>query len=91
MNSTRLLFIAAMALSSVLQAQPYPNKPVRLVVNSGPSGPSDFLARGLSQVMPPIMGQPFVVENRAGANGIIGAEAAAKSRSEEHTSELQSH
>src|SRR3954470_12141941 len=74
----RLLLLLALASTTAL-AQTYPPKPVKLIVNSGPTGPSDFFARGMGQFMPAIMGQPFVVENRAGAAGIIGTEAAAKS------------
>jgi tripartite-type tricarboxylate transporter receptor subunit TctC len=80
----RLVLLLAL-LSPAAFAQTYPTKPVKLIVNSGPTGPSDFLARGLTQVMPPIMGQPFVVENRVGAAGIIGTEAAAKSAPDGYT------
>ena len=73
-----LALVSPAIVSTPVFAQAYPNKPVRLIVNSGPTGPSDFLSRGLTQVLPPIMGQPFVVENRAGAAGIIGTDAVAK-------------
>ena len=75
----RVLIAATLLAAGGAFAQTYPAKPVRFIVNSGPSGPSDFVARGMSQVLPKVMGQPFVVENRAGAGGMIGADAVAKS------------
>jgi tripartite-type tricarboxylate transporter receptor subunit TctC len=73
------VLLAAVLSLSAAHAQTYPVKPVRIVVNSGPSGPSDLIARGMSQMLPKSMGQPFIVENRAGAAGLIGADAVAKS------------
>jgi tripartite-type tricarboxylate transporter receptor subunit TctC len=66
-------------------AQSWPAKPLRFVVNSGPGGPSDFVARGMSQVLPQTLGQPVVVENRIGAAGIIGADAVAKAAPDGYT------
>jgi tripartite-type tricarboxylate transporter receptor subunit TctC len=80
----RLLWLLAL-VSPALLAQNYPAKPVKFIINSGPGGPSDFVARGMSQLLPQTMGQPFVTENRAGAAGIIGADAAAKSAPDGYT------
>ncbi len=59
-------------------AQDYPTKPVRLIVTNPPGGTSDILARALGAELTQSLGQPFVVENRPGANGNIGADMIAK-------------
>jgi tripartite-type tricarboxylate transporter receptor subunit TctC len=79
------LLLAALQLPHTAAAQSYPSKPIRLVVNSGPGGPSDLIARGFSQLMPQTLGQSVVVENRIGAAGIIGADAVAKSAPDGYT------
>ncbi len=72
-----LLLSACVALPA--QAQPYPSKPARIVVGFTAGGPSDIVARIVAQQLTERMGQSFVVENRAGATGTIGAEIVAKS------------
>jgi tripartite-type tricarboxylate transporter receptor subunit TctC len=66
-------------------AQTYPTRPVRLIVGSSPSGGSDVLARLLALKLSDALGQQVVVENRAGASGIIGAEIVARSAPDGHT------
>jgi len=66
-------------------AQAYPGKSIRLIVPWPPTGTVDILGRTLGQKLSEQMGQPVVVENRAGANGIIGSEAAAKSPADGYT------
>jgi tripartite-type tricarboxylate transporter receptor subunit TctC len=66
-------------------AQSYPSKPVRVIVPFAPGGPADTIARTVSQKLSTSMGQPFVAENRAGAGGMIGADAAAKSPADGYT------
>jgi tripartite-type tricarboxylate transporter receptor subunit TctC len=68
----------ALARPAIVHAQgDYPNKPIRIIIPSAPGGPSDFPARIASQFLPAKLGQPIVIENRAGAGGAIGARAAA--------------
>src|SRR6476660_9819120 len=76
MNRTALLAamitaFAAMALGSAV-AQPYPSRPITLIAPFPAGGPSDALARILSEPMRAALGQPVVIENVAGAGGNIG-------------------
>ena len=71
-------------------AQTYPVKPVRIVVPFAPGGRVDGIARILAQSMGAELGQPFVVENRAGAGGAIGSELVAKSPPDGYTLLLNS-
>jgi len=63
----------------------YPVRPIRFIAPNLPGGPTDILARLIAQKLSESMGQPIVVENRAGASGIIGTEAAAKSPPDGYT------
>jgi tripartite-type tricarboxylate transporter receptor subunit TctC len=69
-----LLFL----LSGAAMAQPYPSKPVRFIVSFQPGGSSDLIVRAIAPRMSEKLGQPVVVENRAGAGGMIGVDAIAK-------------
>lgn len=81
--------IAALALFLTGHSQfalaAYPEKPIRLIVPWAAGGSTDALARAVAQRMSESMGQPVVVENRAGASGRIGAEALAKSAPDGYT------
>ncbi len=63
---------------AVVHAQNYPQKPIRFVVPYPPGGPLDQVARLLAEKMRDSMGQPVIVENKAGAGGNIGADSVAK-------------
>ena len=79
MNGTRVIAGLALAVSCGLSsAQPYPAKPIRLVIPNAPGG-IDLYARVMTPRLGEELGQPVIVENRPGAGGIIGAEAVAKS------------
>lgn len=66
-------------------AQTYPNKPIHWIVPFTPGGATDTIARSIGQKLQESMGQPVIVENRPGAGGALGAEAAAKSPSDGYT------
>jgi tripartite-type tricarboxylate transporter receptor subunit TctC len=66
-------------------AQTYPTKPVKMIVPFAPGGVTDMVSRVIAQGLSVELGQPVIVENRAGASGIVGAEAAAKSAADGYT------
>jgi len=66
-------------------AQPYPSKPVRIIVAFPPGGGTDIVARAISPRLSEALGQQVVVENRAGAAGVVGTEVAAKSPPDGYT------
>lgn len=66
-------------------AQPYPSRPVRMIVPFAAGGATDVVARQLSARLSEVMGQPFVVENRAGAGGNIGSDLVAKAAADGYT------
>jgi tripartite-type tricarboxylate transporter receptor subunit TctC len=71
--------------ADLVAAQDYPTQPIKVVVPAAPGGPSDFPARLASQILPPRLGQPVIVENRGGAGGAIGARAVAGAPSDGYT------
>jgi tripartite-type tricarboxylate transporter receptor subunit TctC len=73
------------AALSVRAADPYPAKPVKFIVPFPPGGPVDTTARGFTPKLSELWGQQAIVENRAGAGGIVGAEAAAHSPADGYT------
>jgi tripartite-type tricarboxylate transporter receptor subunit TctC len=81
-----LVLVAAQlgALSSA-QAQTYPARPVRMVVTFPPGASTDVLARILAQSLTERMGATFLIDNRAGASGVIGVEVVAKAPADGHT------
>jgi tripartite-type tricarboxylate transporter receptor subunit TctC len=80
-----LLAAALVPFQSALAQAGYPTKPVKLVNSFPPGGPSDILARSVAEVLQNTFNRPFVVENKAGASGNIGADFVAKSAPDGYT------
>ena len=81
----RLLLVLILFGAQAAQAQSWPAKPVRLVVAFAPGGSTDIAVRALAERMAPSLGQPAVVENRAGAGGNIAAEYVLKQPADGYT------
>lgn len=78
--------LASFALiTTAVNGQSFPNKPIRIVVTFPPGGSADLLARALGEKLSTSMGQPVVVDNKPGAGGIAGAEFVTKATPDGHT------
>jgi tripartite-type tricarboxylate transporter receptor subunit TctC len=80
-----LLALAMLSLFSVGYAQPYPSKPIRIIVPYAAGGTSDILARQIGPKLTDAWSQPVIVENKPGANGNVGADFVAKSPPDGYT------
>lgn len=84
-NILLTLVLGGLSLGALAQTPAYPAKPVRLLVGFAPGGAADYVARAMSDAMGKAMGQPIVIENRAGAGSSIAAELASKSAPDGYT------
>jgi tripartite-type tricarboxylate transporter receptor subunit TctC len=78
-------FLAASLLAPASHAASYPERPVRFIVPFAPGGTNDVLGRIVAERLSAKLGQPFVVDNRAGANSVIGCEIVARAAPDGHT------
>jgi tripartite-type tricarboxylate transporter receptor subunit TctC len=81
----QVIAIALAASSLQVQAQPYPNQPIRLIVPFAAGGPSDVLARAFSQKLGEDLGQPVIIDNKPGAGTNLAAEFVARSKPDGYT------
>src|SRR3954471_15100299 len=79
-----LLAASSLAATQCI-AQEYPTRPVKIIVPFGPGGPADVTARQIGSILQETLGQPFVVENRTGAGGVIGTVEVVKSPPDGYT------
>ena len=77
--------ICALTAGTTLHAQPFPSKPIRMVVPFAAGGPSDISARNIAPRMTEILGASIVIDNRGGASGFIGSEIVAKAPPDGYT------
>ena len=82
------LLLAALSGAGALHAQPFPSKPIRIVVSFGPGGSADLTARAFGQFVEQQTRQSVVIDNKPGANGIIGTELVRTSPPDGYTIEL---
>jgi tripartite-type tricarboxylate transporter receptor subunit TctC len=80
-----LFFLLGILLSITSSAQQWPNKPIRLIAPYPPGGQTDLVSRWLGEKLAPVLGQSVIVENRAGAQGAVGLQAAKTSAPDGYT------
>src|SRR4029077_15950530 len=76
---------ALLATSEIARAQPYPSRPVRIIVHTSPGSATDIAGRLIGQWLSERLGQQFIVENRAGAGGNVGTEMVVRSAPDGYT------
>jgi tripartite-type tricarboxylate transporter receptor subunit TctC len=83
--SARVVFLAALLACANALAQPFPSRPIHIVVPFPPGGGTDVVARAVAPAMSEALGQPVIIDNRSGAGGNIGTEAVARSAPDGYT------
>jgi len=86
----RLAILIASLAAGAAEAQPYPSKPIRIIVGFAPGGGSDFIARVIAQKLTERLGTQVIVENRPGAGSVLGTELVVKSPADGYTLLLSS-
>jgi tripartite-type tricarboxylate transporter receptor subunit TctC len=86
LNRTKLVIAGTLCLLSVFAgAQPYPSRPVRMIVPTGAGGITDILGRVIAAKLSESLGQQVVIDNRPGASGVVGSDIVAKAAPDGHT------
>lgn len=85
MKKIALATLALLALALPAWADTYPSRPVKIIVPFGPGGFTDVVARILQSELAPVLGQPIIIDNRAGAGSTIGTDAVAKAPADGYT------
>lgn len=85
LRCTSVFVLSLCAMGAQAQSGPYPNRPIKLIVTVPPGGAADFIARLLASKLSTSMGQPVVVENKAGASGSLASDFVAKSAPDGYT------
>ena len=85
MKKVLIALVSMLPLFALAQPQPWPYKPIHMIVPFAPGGASDFVARLIAPKLGDLLGQQVVIDNKAGASGNIGMEAAAKSAPDGYT------
>ena len=85
MSIRAVLFALALAVPVAVHAQPWPNKPIKYIVNFAPGGTTDILGRMVAAGLSSSLGQPVVVENKPGQAGSIGAAELARAAPDGYT------
>jgi len=80
-----IAFAVSLFIHPVISAQPFPNKPVKIIVTAAPGGTTDISSRALSDILGKELGQSVIVENKAGGAGIIGLQALLASPADGYT------
>jgi tripartite-type tricarboxylate transporter receptor subunit TctC len=83
--SKKILLIIGIFMASAALAQPYPSKPVKLIVGFPPGGPADIFGRAFAQALTASLGQPVIAENKSGVGGVLGIDAVAKAAPDGYT------
>jgi tripartite-type tricarboxylate transporter receptor subunit TctC len=79
------LVLAALMIATGARAADYPTKPINIIVPFAAGGSNDIVARAIGKGLADAWGQPVLIDNRAGAGGVIGAEAVARALNDGHT------
>ena len=82
---SRILLLVALAIGFHANAQPFPTKPIKILVGFAPGGNTDVVARIVAARMQDLLGQPVIVENKPGAGGVVATEILAKSAPDGYT------
>src|SRR4051812_9661145 len=80
-----MIFLCGIVLANLAFAQPFPSKPLKMVIGFPPGGPADIFGRSFAQALSAQLGQPVIVENKSGVGGVLGTDAAAKGAPDGYT------